>query len=104
MSTISLSYPDVIRVRRAPAIGRTLILSSLALIAITTLVMVISATVDLTGQAAVSESSIVPVAIPVPTLSITESQPVPSETPTPYVGETRQPSVVPVPVPTPQSQ
>jgi hypothetical protein len=105
MSTASLSYPDVIRVRRVPAIGRSLILSSLVLIAFAILVMVISAAnADLTNRAAISQNSIAPIAVPVPTPPITEIQPVPSETPTPSSGLAGGPSVQPVPVPTPPSQ
>jgi hypothetical protein len=51
MSTVSLGYPEVIRVQRLPAIGRILVLSNLVLIAMTILVMVISATnADLTTE------------------------------------------------------
>jgi hypothetical protein len=105
MSTISLGYPEVIRVQRLPAIGRILVLSSLVLIAMTILVMVISAAnADLTDRAAVSQNSISAIPVAVPTPPNTEIQPVTSETPTPYAGETSERSVVPVPVPTAPSQ
>ena len=104
MSTITLNYPDVIRVRRAPAIGRILFLSSFALIAITTLVLVLSAHADLTERAAVSQNSIVTIPVPVPTAPTAVVQPVPSETPMPASALTSQPSAVPIPVPTPPSQ
>ena len=102
MSTVSLSYPEVIQVRRAPTIGTILILSSLALIAIIALVMVISAAN--TDRAAVSQNSIAPIPVPVATPLITEIHPVPSGTPSPSSGLASEPSVLPVPVPTPPSQ
>ena len=43
MSTVSLSYPDITRVQRLPAIGRILILGGFVLIVITVLVMLLSA-------------------------------------------------------------
>jgi hypothetical protein len=104
MSTVTLNYPDVIRVRRAPALGWILILSTFVLIAITTLFMVASAHADLNNRATVSQNSIAPLPVPVPTPPITEIQHAPSQTPTPYSGQTSEPSVVPVPVPTPPSQ
>ena len=105
MSTITLNYPDVIRVRRAPAIGRVLLLSSLVLIAVTVLGIVTSAAnADLTDRAAVSQNSIVPIPVPVATAPTANIQPIPSETPSPSSGLASRPSVVPVPVPTPPSQ
>jgi hypothetical protein len=105
MSTVTLNYPDVIRVRRPPAIGRILILSSSVLIAITILVVVISAAnADLTDGAAVSQNSIAPMAVSVPTPPTANIQANPSETPAPYSRFASEPSVVPVPVPTPPSQ
>jgi hypothetical protein len=101
MSTVTLNYPDVIRVRRVPAIGQVLILSTLALIGIIILLTVISANAHLTNRAAISQNSIAPIAVPVPTPPITEIQPVPSATPSPSSGPASEPSVVPVPVPTP---
>ena len=105
MSTVSLSYPDVIRVRRVPAIGLILILSSFVLMAITILAIVISAAnADLAGRAVVSQNSIAPIAVAVPTPPAANNQPIPSETPSPFSGLASQPSVLPVPVPTPPSQ
>jgi hypothetical protein len=104
MSTVSVSYPDVIRVRRAPAIGRILILSGFVLIAVTTLVMVTSAHADLTDQPAVSQNSLSPIPVPVPTPANANIQPNPSETPSPSSGLDSGLSVVAVPVPTPPSQ
>ena len=104
MSTVTLNYPDVVRVRHAPAIGRILILGSFALIAITTLVLVTSAHGDLTNRAILSQNSISPVPVPVPTAATTNIQPVLSGTPTPSAGLASEPSIVPVPVPTPPSQ
>jgi hypothetical protein len=105
MSTISMSYPDVIRVRRGSAIGQILILSSFVLIAVIILVAVITAAnADLNNRAAVSQNSIAPIPVLVATPPSTEIQPIPSETPTPFPGETSELSVAPVPVPTPPSQ
>jgi hypothetical protein len=104
MSTASLSYPEVIRLRRAPAIGRILILSSLVLIAITALVLVTSAHADLPHRATVSQNSISAVAVPVPTPPPADVQSAPSETPAPPAELASGPSAVPVPVPTPPAQ
>jgi hypothetical protein len=104
MSTITMNYPDVIRVRRAQALGRILILSSFVLIAITTLIMVTSAQADLTNRATIPQNSISPVPVPVSTAPTTNIQPVLSEIPTPSAGLASEPSVMPVPVPTPPSQ
>jgi hypothetical protein len=105
MSTASLSYPDVLRVRRVPAIGPILILSSFALIAIIILVLMISAAnADLTDRAAVSQNTVAAFPVPVPTAPVTEIQAVPSETPVPFSQPTNEPSIVPVPVPAPPSQ
>ena len=104
MSTVTLNYLDVIRVRRAPAIGRILILSSIALIGAAILLTVISAHANLTDRAALSQNSAIVVPIPVPTAPTTNIQPVPSETPAPAAELANEPSVVAVPVPTPPSQ
>ena len=98
MSTVTLNYPDVIRVRRVPAIGQILILSSLALIGITLLLTVISANVALSDRAAVSQSSFAP--IPVPVAPITGIQLPLTEAATPAP----RPIVIAVPVSTPPSQ
>jgi hypothetical protein len=102
MSTVTLHYPDVIRVRRVPAIGRILILSSRALIGIAILLTVISAHTHLTDRVALSQDSVVVVPVPVPTAPAANIQPVPSATPA--SGLASGPSVIPVPVPTPPSQ
>jgi len=105
MSTASLSYSDVIRVRRVPAIGQILVLSSLVLIAITSLAIVIStANADLASRAAVSQNSVALIAVSVPTPPTANIQAIPSETPAPSSGLASELSVVPVPVPTPLSQ
>ena len=105
MSTVSLSYPEIIRVRHTRAIGQILLLSSLALIAITSLAIVISAAnTERTNRAAVSQNSIAPIAVPVPTPPIANTQPIPAGTPSPSSGLASELSVVPVPVPTAPSQ
>jgi hypothetical protein len=104
MSTVTLNYPDVIRTRHVPAIGQILILSSLVLIAITTLFMVTSANAHPTDRAAVSQNSISPIPVPVPTPANGDIQPIPSETPSPSSGLGSGPAIIPVPVPTPPSQ
>lgn len=103
MSTASLTYPDVIRVQRVPAIGRILILSSLALMGVAILLTVISAHANLTDQAAFLQNPAV-VAVSIPTPPITNIQPIPFETPTPVSGLASELSVLPVPVPAPPSQ
>lgn len=104
MSTVTLNYPDVIRVRRVPAIGQILILSSLALIGISLLLTVISTNANLSHRVALSQTSIAP--IPVPTALSTSIQSIPSETPSPSSGiaSAHESPVLPVPVPTPPSQ
>jgi hypothetical protein len=104
MSTVTLNYPDVIRVRRAPVIGQILILSTLALIGITILLTMISANADLNDRAAVSQNSVAPMSVPVPTHPTADIQPLPSETPSPSSGLASEPSIIPVPVQTPPSQ
>lgn len=100
MSTVTLNYPDVIRVRRAPAIGQILILSALALIGIAILMTVISANVALTDRTAVSQNAIAPVPVLVPMAPGTNTQMLLTETATPAPG----PTIVAVPAPTPPSQ
>ena len=100
MSTVTLNYPDVIRVRRAPAIGQILILSTLALIGITILLAVISANADLNNRVAVSQNSIAPLPVLVPTAPSTNTQMLLTETATPAPG----PTIVAVPAPTHPSQ
>lgn len=102
MSTVTLTYPDVIRVRRAPAIGRILMLSSFVLVATAVLAVVISAAnADLANRAAISQDSIAPIPVAVPTPPTADIQPLPVETPAPPSGLASELSVVPVPVPTP---
>jgi hypothetical protein len=104
MSTASLNYPEVIRVQHTPALGRILILGSIALIAITVLVMVISAQAELMNRASVTQNLVSAIPVPVPTPPPADIQPAPSETPAPSAGLANGPSVVPVPVPTPPAQ
>jgi hypothetical protein len=100
MSTITLSYPNVIPAKRTSAIRLILILASLALLAGTILSIVISTTQDTHPANSVSalQNSVVPVPVPTPPPAVI--QPIPSETPAPPasgIGIT----VVAVPVPTP---
>jgi hypothetical protein len=104
MSTASLSYPEVIRVRHTPALGRILILGSIALIAITALVMVTSAQAELMNRASVTQNLVSAIPVPIPTPPPADVQPAPSGTPAPYSGIAGEPVVVPVPVPTPPAQ
>ena len=99
MSTVSLSYSNVIRKPRAANMGLILILVSSVLIASAVLVIVISANAELTDRLPVSQNSIA--AVPVPTPPTTEIQPVLSGTPVSSSGQTSELSVVAVPVPTP---
>jgi hypothetical protein len=57
MSAVTLNYPDVSRVQRVPAIGRILILNSIALIGIAILLTVSSANADLSNPASSSNTS-----------------------------------------------
>jgi len=98
MSTVTLSYPNVIPVKRGSQIGRMLIVISLILITAAVLVIVVSANTDLVDQAPVSQNSIT--SIPVPTPPIVEVQPSLSATPVPSFVVESQPSISPVPVPT----
>jgi hypothetical protein len=95
MSTTTLTYPKVLRVRHALAIGliAILILISVALIASAILVIVSSTTPDAyqADSILVAQNLI----IPVPTPPTAEIQPIPAS-----LG-TREPYVIPLPVPTP---
>jgi hypothetical protein len=102
MSTISLSQPVVMQVRRVRVLGTVLILSSLVTLAITILVLGISTSKeDPASQAAVSQNSIVSLAVPAPTPAPAEMQSVPAVTAAIHPEATRGPSVVPIPVPVP---
>lgn len=103
MSTSTVTYPDVIHVRRALAIGITaiLIFTSLAWIAGSILGVLSSTTPD-TFQAdriPVVQNSIVPIAVPTP--AVADIQPLPSETQVPIPVTAVGSSVVPIAVPTP---
>jgi hypothetical protein len=101
MSTITLIYPNVIRLRRASAIRLTMVMMILALITGATLVIVLSTNSSPSDRIPVPQNSITPISVPVPTPPIAVLQPVPSETPAPFSGVRSEPSVVAVPVPTP---
>ena len=102
MSTISLMYPDVTRAWRVPIAGKILILISFVLFAVAILVFVVSAaSAEPTGRAAISQTAIAPVAVPVPAPSSLEIQSGPTETPALSSEETSGPVIVPVAVPTP---
>jgi len=107
MSTTTLTYPNVIRIRRALAIGLIVILIVTSLVLITGAMLVIASSpirdtyqADLIPVVNISTNTL-SVAVPVPTPPTAEFQPSPSETPAPSSGVESQPSVVPVPVPTP---
>ena len=107
MSTTILTYPNVGCDRQTSASGliRTLIITSVILIAGAILVIVLSPTsdahqVDRIPVAGSSPDSL-PIAVQVAIPPAVEFQPGPSETPMPSAGVANQPSVVPVPVPTP---
>jgi hypothetical protein len=105
MSTISLSYPDVTRTQRVPVLGKILILISLVVLMISILILAVSAsTGEPTGQAPVSQTAIIPSAVPVPAPSSMEMQSGLSITPGLSSEERNEPSVLPVPVPTPPEQ
>jgi hypothetical protein len=100
MSTITLSYPNVIPAKRTSAIRLILILASLALLAGTILSIVISTTQDTYPANHVSalQNSVVPIPVPTPPPAVIQS--IPSETPAPPASGIGQ-TVVAVPVPTP---
>jgi len=104
MSTISLSQSDAIRAQRAPVSGRILILSGLAILAILFLVVISTSHVDPAGQAAISQNSTVPIAVPVPTPPAAVSQTITTGTTVLDLEERSEASVVAVPVPTPPGQ
>ena len=104
MSTATLTYSEVVRIRRAPAIRQILVLSSLVLIGNTTLMTEISANADLTDRTALSKNSAVGVPVPVQTAPTVTIQPVPSETSTPASDFAGRPTALPVPAATPPSQ
>ena len=107
MSTTTIIYPNVIRVRRSLAIQliKILIIISLAMIASATLVKVSSAPRDSfqAGLVPVVQNSITPISIPVPTPPIADIQPISSKTPAPASMVANELSAIPVPVPTPPS-
>jgi hypothetical protein len=105
MSISTLAHPNAIHVRNGVAIGLAaiLILTSLVLIASAILAIVSSTIKDRNGIQAdpilVVQNSTTPIAVPTPPTA--ENQPPPSETPAPVTTKTSEPSVLPVPVPTP---
>jgi hypothetical protein len=101
MSATTLNYPNVIPVRRASAIGWILILTCLALLAVTILSIVSSTTRDAypVGRTAISQNAVIPIPVPTPPTAVI--QPIPSETPAPSSTVASDPNIVPVPVPTP---
>lgn len=90
MSTTTINYPNVIRVRRSLAIQliKILIIISLAMIASAILVKVSSAPRDSFQAVPVVQNSIMPISVPVPA---------------PASMVANEPSAIPVPVPTPPS-
>src|SRR6266511_1242338 len=109
MSTTTLTYPSVIRIRRALAIGLIVILIVTSLVLITGAILVIASSpirdtyqADLIPVVNISTNTL-SVAVPVPTPPTADTQPTSSETPTPASIIASEPSVIPVPVPTPPS-
>lgn len=101
MSTITLTYPNVIGSRSSLPFKLLLLTIISILIAGAILVIVSSRNTAPSNRTPVSQNLITPIAVPVPTPPIADIQPISSETPTPFSGETSKPSVVAVPVPTP---
>lgn len=103
MSTITPTYPNVIRVRHELAIALTamLILISFILIVTTIFVIVLSTTPDAyqADQIPVVRNLIIP--IPVPTPPATEFQSMLTATPSPASVRTGNQAAIPFPVPTP---
>jgi hypothetical protein len=100
MSTTTINYPNLIRVRRSLAIQwiKILIIISLAMIASAILVKVSSAPRDSFQAVPVVQNSIMPISVPA--LPIAYIQPIPSKTPASASMVANEPSAIPVPVPT----
>ena len=105
MSTTTIIYPNVFRVGRSLAIQliKILIIISLAMIASAILVKVTSAPRDSFQTVPVVQNSIMPISVPVPAPPTAYLQPIPSKMPAPASMVANEPSVIPVPVPTPPS-
>ena len=102
MSTISFRHPDVLRARRVPGLGTSVLLGALVLLAISVLVLLIStSTAEHPGRAAGAQNSIAPLAPPVPAAPGPEIPNDPAGSPAIQAVETSEPSVVPVPAPSP---
>jgi hypothetical protein len=109
MSTTTLNYTNLVRVRRPLTVGLIVILIVISLVLIISAILVITSSqtrysyqADLIPIVNIPTDSLL-VAVPVPTPSITNTQPIAFETPMPVSRVASEPSVVPVPVPTPPS-
>ena len=107
MSTITLTYPRVIRIRRFWTIGSVAILLITSLVLIAAVILTIAKSTPTNSfqpdVLPVVRNSIMPIAVPVPTPPIAEFQAIPSKTPIPASAVANEPSIIPVPVATPPS-
>jgi hypothetical protein len=103
MSTTTFTYPDVIRIRRAVAIGliAILILTSLALIAVAILGRLSSTTQDAfqADRIPVVQNPISPMSVPIPPTA--DIRLIPFETPVLASVVASEPSILSIDVPTP---
>jgi hypothetical protein len=103
MSTITLTYPRVIRIRRSRTIGwvAVLLITSFGLIGAAILTTANSTPGDSLQADVIPilRNSITPIAVPVRTPPIAEIQAIPSKTPIPASAEADEPSIIPVPSP-----
>lgn len=102
MSTISFSHPKVIRARLIPGSGTSVLLGGLLMLAIIVLVLVIStSTAEHPGRGAGAQNPVAPLAVPVPAAPGPELANDPAGTPAIQAVETSEPSIVPLPAPSP---
>jgi hypothetical protein len=81
-----------------------MIISALIIGAILVIVSATNTSSSSSDQTPLPQNLIAHTAVPIPTPPIADVQPIPSETPIPFSGVTSEPSVIPIPVPTPPSQ
>lgn len=107
MSTTTLTYPRVIRIRRFWTIGLVAILLITSIVLVGAVILTIAKSTPRDAFQAdvipVVQNSITPITVSVPTPLIAEIQSIPSTMSIPAALVASEPSDVPVPVPTPPS-
>ena len=105
MSTTTLTYPNVIRIRHFWTIGLVAILLIISFVLIGEAILIIAkSTPEGSIQAdpiSVVQNSIMPIAVP--TSSLAELQPIPYQTSVPASAVVNEPSIISVSVPPPPS-